>query len=132
MISDAEKETILYTLKEEIKDLSMVYIFGSSVTNQENKESDIDIAFYAEEKIDNILRWDIANKLALKLKKDIDLVDMSSCSDVMKMQIVSKGESIFNIDKTDFEERLFYRYIDLCELRSSIIEDVKSSGAIYG
>ncbi len=112
----------------------MLYLFGSMATDTFNKNSDVDIAFLSGHKISNVDRWHLQQQLSVILNVQLDLVDLSFCSDIMSMQIVSKGTLLyldpsFNID--DFENRVYYKYIDLRELNKGIYQDIKSRGAIY-
>lgn len=126
------KKIILEILQNEILSLQCVYLFGSYAEGNSTKESDIDVAFLASETVDNVTRFSIAQDLALQLGKSVDLVDLSRSSEVFNMQVVSKGECLFNSGATDFEDSVFYKYIDLNEQRSAILDDVKESGVIYG
>ena len=74
-------------------------------------------------------------KLSVHFGRQVDLVDMSTASDIMRMQIVSKGQRLYarnttNIDS--FENNIFYRYIDLRESNKGIYHDIEQSGKIYG
>jgi predicted nucleotidyltransferase len=126
------ENNILQILQKHISSLTMVYIFGSVASNTHSKNSDIDIAFLSLDNINNVTRWDIQQTLAVVLKKDIDLVDLSQCSEVFKVQVISTGNCIFNIDKTNFEDNTYYKYIDLNELKSDIVNDIYLSGNVYG
>jgi predicted nucleotidyltransferase len=132
MIDRYLQTTVIDILLRYIPSSTIIYIFGSMASNDETIHSDIDIAFLSTQEIDTITRYNISQTLSLELKKDIDLIDMKKSTDIINMQIVSKGICIFNKDDTNFEDNIYYKYIDLCELRSGIIEDIKKSGKIYG
>ena len=126
------KKQIMYTLQNAIPSLTCVYLFGSVAQASNGADSDVDIAFLASENIDNVERFSIAQSLALKLGKSVDLVDLSRSSEVFNMQVVAKGECLLNRDSTGFEDNVFYKYIDLNEQRAGILDDIKESGTVYG
>jgi len=122
-------------LRNVIPSLESIYLFGSQVNGHASKQSDIDLAFLTFEKIDNVKRWEIQEKLAKQLDSNIDLVDLNVASTVMQFQVVSNGERIFTRDykkATNYEDQVYFLYLDLCELRQPIINHIKESGSIYG
>lgn len=124
--------TIKNLLLKYIPSITIIYIFGSVAFGEDDTNSDIDIAFLATEDIDNLRKYNISQTLAIELKKNIDLINMSKSTEVINMQIISKGVCIYNKDDTNFEDNVYYKYIDLCEFRSGIVEDIKQTGKIYG
>ncbi len=76
-------------LKTELPSVELIIIFGSFITdNYDPQNSDIDIAVLAGESLGNIQRWNIQEKLASRLSQDIDLVNLRTCNDVLKFEIV--------------------------------------------
>jgi len=123
-------------LKSHFKaDLLAIYIFGSSITEYETKHSDIDIAIMCKSKIDKLELWEVTQKVAIALNRDIDLLDLKSASTVMQMQVVNNGLRIYTADEMaseKFEDFVFSSYVFLNEERKGILEDIKSRGSIYG
>ena len=123
-------------LKSHFKtDLLAIYIFGSSITEYETKKSDIDIAIMCKSKIDKLELWEVTQKVAIALNRDIDLLDLKSASTVMQMQVVNNGLRIYTADEMaseKFEDFVFSSYVFLNEERKGILEDIKSRGSIYG
>ena len=126
------KNTIVKTLQKDIPALQLIYLFGSEAQETAGRESDVDVAFLAAETVDNVERFSIAQELAVKLGKSVDLVDLSRSSEVFNMQVIAKGECLLNNDNTGFEDSVFYKYIDLNEQRSVIVDDIKRTGTVYG
>lgn len=126
------KNTIVKTLQKDIPALQLIYLFGSEAQETAGRESDVDVAFLAAETVDNVERFSIAQELAVKLGKSVDLVDLSRSSEVFNMQVIAKGECLLNNDNSGFEDSVFYKYIDLNEQRSLIIDDIKRTGTVYG
>lgn len=86
----------------DIPGAKVVVLFGSMVNSEFNNNSDIDLAVLADKKLDNLERWKIAQKLAQRLNRDVDLVDLCDVSTVLRMQIVTTGMQIFG-SKADFD-----------------------------
>lgn len=120
------KEEIIILLQE-IK-IKFAYIFGSSVKGNFRKESDIDIAVYIEEDIDDYTVFMKAQEIAVKLNRDIDLVNLKKVSTVFAAQIISTGELIICGDinkKMEFEMNTLSQYAKLNEERAEILKHYK-------
>ncbi|MGM0410836.1 MAG: type VII toxin-antitoxin system MntA family adenylyltransferase antitoxin [Bacillota bacterium] len=122
MLSNEEKNIIIDFLTEKLTP-ELIYIFGSYAKNSERDNSDIDIAILSEREIDEYKLFLLAQKLADKLKKEVDLVDIKKASTVFKAQII-QGKLIFNKDnykKMNFELKTFREYAKLNEERKEIL-----------
>lgn len=122
MLSNEEKNIIIDFLTEKLTP-ELIYIFGSYAKNSERDNSDIDIAILSEREIDEYKLFLLAQKLADKLKKEVDLVDIKKASTVFKVQII-QGKLIFNKDnykKMNFELKTFREYAKLNEERKEIL-----------
>ena len=122
MLSNKEKNIIIDFLKEKLSP-ELIYIFGSYAKNSERDNSDIDIAILPEKEIDEYKLFLLAQKLAEKLKKEVDLVDIKKASTVFKAQII-QGKLIFNKDnykKMNFELKTFREYAKLNEEKKEIL-----------
>ena len=114
--------------------MQAIYLFGSYANGTEHPESDVDIAFLCEETVDNLERWRVSELLASQLNRDVDLVDLTNASEVLRMQVVGKGKRIYVRDEVmveAFEDRVYMLYIDLNENRSAILEDIAKRGSVY-
>lgn len=114
---------------------SLVFLFGSTVKEFTHKGSDIDIAFLSDEKeLDKYEIFMIAQELASKLNRDVDLIDLNQASTVLQAQIVSTGKIIYCTDerkKAAFELKALKMYAKLNEERSPILKNIDESGSIY-
>ena len=122
MLSNKEKNIIIDFLKEKLSP-ELIYIFGSYAKNSERDNSDIDIAILPEKEIDEYKLFLLAQKLAEKLKKEVDLINIKKASTVFKAQII-QGKLIFNKDnykKMNFELKTFREYAKLNEERKEIL-----------
>lgn len=115
-------------------DVKGIYLFGSYGTKFERPDSDIDIAVLAEKKIKAQELWDIAQKIARLLHRNVDLVDLSQSSTVFAFQITHEGKRIFCSKPFDcdlYETHVFSDYVRLNEERREILDDIKKRGRIY-
>jgi len=114
------RETILKHLL--ILNPKLVIIFGSYAKGVQNSDSDIDIAFFSEDKISNWQRWQVAQDIAIGLNIDVDLIDMNSANDVLKFEIVSHGEIILNKNMDHFLDKCYIDYMRLNDDRGEILK----------
>jgi len=125
---------IIRFLKAEFEVIQAVYIFGSAITNDFTRNSDLDIAVKFRTQIDNISRWRTQEKLAAQINRDVDLVELNRASLVMQFEVVSKGLKVYCADSYEvdlYETLIFSRYLDFNEIRKSIITDIIDRGSIY-
>lgn len=128
-------EDIVRSLREEVPGLAAVYRFGSSVDGGERRDSDVDIAYLAGPALDSLRRFSIQERLALRLHRDVDLVDLGRASTVMRMQVVSHGRLLFDQDpaaRGAFEDYVFSAYARLNEERRAILQQIARDGSVYG
>ncbi|MGL5470371.1 MAG: type II toxin-antitoxin system antitoxin, partial [Shewanella sp.] len=81
------EKKIIKLLRDNIPKLQLIYLFGSYSQGTQHRNSDIDIAVLAADTLDNIARWELAQKLASALDSDVDLVDLRSASTVLCQQV---------------------------------------------
>lgn len=128
------EQTIIDILCEKLSPYWIV-LFGSTVSGNTRKESDIDIAFLTDNnKLNKYDLFMIAQELAVKLDRDIDLIDLNQASTVFQAQIVQTGKTIYCTDeqkKDEFEIKALKMYAKLNEERSEILKKIDESGTIY-
>ena len=88
----------------------LIIIFGSFATATNNSNSDLDIAFYSDQNIDNYQRWLLAQDIAIALNIDVDLVDLKTANDVLKFEIIANGDVILNRNMDVFLDRGYTDY----------------------
>jgi hypothetical protein len=79
--------------------------------------------------------WDLKNELALRLAREVDLIDLAAASTVMQAQVVTRGERLFCSDSAyceTFEDRVLSAYARLNEGRRDILRDIRKRGSVYG
>lgn len=113
----------------------LIYLFGSYVKQTEHPDSDIDIAFLSKDKkLGKYELFLIAQDIASKLNRDVDLIDLNQASTVFQAQVISTGKVIYNIDnreKSQFEMKILKMYAKLNEERAPILERINESGTIH-
>jgi len=89
---------IVAMLKSAIPDLLAFYRFGSHGSAFERKDSDIDFAVLALRPLQTERVWDLGQKLASKLGREVELVDLARASTVLQAQVIAYGERLFCAD----------------------------------
>ncbi|MEH6394625.1 type VII toxin-antitoxin system MntA family adenylyltransferase antitoxin [Pseudoalteromonas sp.] len=127
MTSAIEQRIVTFLLKH-IEGIKLIYLFGSHSKGTANNNSDIDIAIMSLQPLDNVLRFNIAQQLAIDLDTDIDLVDLNSASTVLQMQVISTGKKLFGESVFDitYAAQIYSMYGRLQEDRQEIINDFKN------
>ena len=121
-------------LRDALPRLVAVYLFGSHGEGNAHPESDVDLAFLAEEALPAAARWELQETLAGHLGRDVDLVDLRRASTVMQMQVLG-GRLLYEGDRVArqlFEATTYAAYALLNEERRAILEDVHRRGTSYG
>jgi predicted nucleotidyltransferase len=122
-------------LRARLPDLVAVYLFGSLATGQTSPESDVDLAVLGRERLEPADRWDIQERLAARLHRDVDLVDLRSASAVMRVQVLERSNLLFDGDpqaRALFEATALSAYARLNEERKWILLDVHARGSVHG
>ena len=125
MLTDTEKNVIVDYLTQKVNP-DLIYVFGSYSKNRERKNSDIDIAYLSEKKIDEYQLFLLAQELADKLNQEVDLIDIKRASTVFKTQII-QGNLIYNRDnykKMEFELKVLRDYANLNQERKVILDRI--------
>jgi len=124
-------QKIILFLTKHIKDIDSIYIFGSYASGDFTTQSDIDIAFLNKQNLTPIKIWDISSTLSNLLNIDVDLIDLKNTNTVFRFEIIHKGIKIYENDKKavgQFEDLTYSFYIELNEIRASIIKDIAING----
>ncbi len=129
-----DPQPIIDQIEGKISPLYGIYLFGSQATGQATPHSDIDLAVLSDTKLKPLDLYNIAQTIALKLDKDIDLVDLRSVSTVFATQIVAHAKRIYCTDEyicESFEGLVFAKYVRLNEQRQIILDEIKKTGRVY-
>ena len=107
-----------------VSGLIVLYLFGSAAEGRLRAESDIDLAFLAMSDARPLRVFDAAQALATVLHRDVDLVDLSEASTVMRAQVIGKGRRIHVADEYQanlFEAHALSDYARMQEERSAAL-----------
>jgi predicted nucleotidyltransferase len=132
---DSADDVIVSELRRAVTELVAVYRFGSTVLDAATPSSDTDIAVLARDRLPPGVRFDVQERLAARVGRDVDLIDLASASTVMAMQVVGRGRLLYEADpaaRGRFEDLTFSAYARLNEERRGILERVAAEGSIYG
>jgi predicted nucleotidyltransferase len=105
-------------------DPQAVYVFGSYGTSCQHPGSDLDIAVLCSSAVDPLLIFRLANELSERLGIEVDLVDLSVASTVMRKEVLRTGQRILTVDfqsAEEFEMLTLSDYARLNEERAEII-----------
>lgn len=132
-ISQTQINQITNFLVEKISPY-VIILFGSGAKGTMKQDSDIDIAFLTEKKLNDYETFMIAQELANQLGREIDLVNLENASTVFKAQVVTKGKIIFDQDphrRMLFNMQALKEYATLNEERQCIFDKIKERGSMY-
>ena len=132
---DRQNLVIVERLRRVFDDLVAVYRFGSTAHGTATGASDADIGVLTRTRIAPERRFDVQEALAAEIGRDVDLVDLTSSSPVMAIQVVTRGDLIYDGDsdaRGRFEDLTFGAYARLNEERRGILERLASEGTVYG
>jgi len=114
-------------------DILAIYLFGSHGTPYENKESDLDIAILPLHPFDSLQRWQLAQEVAYAIHRDVDLIDLTQASTVLRFQIIGLGKRVFcsNPFASDlFETTTYSAYVRFNDERRELLDAIKKRGRI--
>ena len=124
----AVKQKIIDFLIEKTNCCAIV-VFGSFARGSQRMDSDIDIAIKTDKKITNTELFYLQNELADILKRDVDLIDLSSdLGDGFRYEILINGVLIYCTNEFEFDLyklRMFREYLELNESRAEILKKIK-------
>jgi predicted nucleotidyltransferase len=118
---------------ELLPDIEALYAFGSIVRGGAAADSDLDLAVLAAVPIEPLRRFETQRDLAVRLGRDVDLVDLHRASTVLRSEVVHGGAILFQRDPMrvlDFEARVLGEYADLLEATRVLREEIRVSGRV--
>jgi uncharacterized protein len=135
MVSGMDDNALIEHIRQSVPDLIALYRFGSQAKGTARPSSDVDLAVLARTPIPNLRRFELAQELAVRLHRDVDLVDLRTASTVMRMQVISTGECLSSQNeraRREFEMYAYSDYARLNEERRDIIKGIVKRGLVYG
>lgn len=126
---------LVEVLVEAIPETFAVYLFGSAAAGDAGRGSDLDLAVLPTRPVAAERLARVKEELAEVARRDVDLVDLSQASTVLRAQIVSKGELLLDTEPAQrerFETTVYSAYARLNEERRGILERIQREGRIHG
>jgi predicted nucleotidyltransferase len=130
-------ESIIKTVLSFYPDVEAIYLFGTYLTPDEQKESDADIALLLpHDKARTVKNPAMSGcRFALEdvLKRTVDLVNIRSVDTVFQNEIIQYGRTIYKQSEyvvDEFEMNVLSSYQKLNEERAHILEDILDTGRI--
>lgn len=126
---------IIAAITASLPDVAAIYCFGSHGSAYERSDSDVDLAILGRGLFDPVATWDLSQDLAVRLRREVDLIDLAGASTVLQAQIVSGGERLFCADPgycDSYEAYILSAYARLNEERKDILREVLNRGSVYG
>ena len=102
-----------------------VYLFGSVGSDRSRPDSDLDLAFVPGARCDPYDVFLAAQELARCVGRQVDLVDLSRASAVMKAEVLRTGRRLFVADAVKVDEFEMYALSDYARTNEERREVVK-------
>ena len=129
------QEKIIRDYFSKVKNISIVYLFGSVAGANERTDSDIDIAVLSDRgKLSFEEKIKMITDLIQRTNREIDLIDLNDVSCILQMQVLKKGKLLICRDekkRIQFQTRVVQSYLDLKKIRKPIEEQLKNV-SLYG
>lgn len=111
--------------EDDRSELIGAYLFGSHAKNAQRPDSDVDLAFLARRSLEPERVFAAAQRIAERLGRDVDLVDLSRASTVFRAQIVGGGRQLDSSSPralAEFEMYALSDYARLNEERAAAVQ----------
>jgi predicted nucleotidyltransferase len=121
-------------LRRETPGLAAVYLFGSAADGSARPDSDVDLAFFANGRIDRAKVLEMQEAIANALGRDVDLVDLAQASTILQVQAIGEGRLVEAPDPDAaalFEVRVLRNYQELKARRADLEADAVRRGRVY-
>lgn len=124
---------IVRTLRTHWPEALAVYAFGSQIQGQAGPESDLDLALLLPAYADPLVRWDVAQQLAIALGCDVDLLDLRAASTVMQYQVITTGQCLWAQQPAAglFECFVLSEKLDFDAARAGLLTEIAEQGKVY-
>lgn len=111
-----------------------LYVFGSRARGLARVDSDLDLAVLTERPIEPLQLFKARQTLEAALGQDVDLVDLSVASSVLRSEVVNGGVLVYRRDAgqtLDFEARVLGEYAGLLDATREIRQRILERGSVY-
>lgn len=134
MQPDTDLEGVVNLLIEKVA-AYVIILFGSYGKGLVREESDIDIAYLGDKELGSYENFMLAQEMAGMVGRDVDLLDLSVSSTVMKAEIITSGRVVYCSDtmrKANFFMKTLKEYALLNEERAVVLREIERQGSVYG
>lgn len=123
----------LNQLRAALPELLGVWVFGSEAAGVAGPESDLDLAVLLPHRAPPEALWALAQTLAARLGREVDLVDLAQASTVLQHQVVSQGRRLWAADAQAaiYESFILSEKTALDEARAPLLADICKTGSVY-
>ena len=138
-MTDAEREALFADARDvllaALPGALAIYVYGSFARGEEWPGSDLDLAVllpYGHEAWDKLA---LMGQVALRVKREVDLIDLHEASDVLRREVLESGRTLFVADADrvlEWEASAMSRYARYREEIRDLLEDFHRTGVGYG
>jgi len=131
--SGAELSQLVSLLRQRVG-AYLILLFGSYAKGAVRHDSDIDIAFAGETLLSSYEIFLLSQELSALLGREVDLLDWTRISTVMKAQIVATGKVIYCTDELKRQYLFMHAlrdYAKLNEERAVVLESIAQRGSCH-
>ena len=111
-----------------------VWIYGSFAHGCARRDSDLDIAILPDRPIDAWKRLERAQDVAERVHREVDLVDLSTVSDLLRHEVVTGGLRAVARDPEHcdmFELVSVAKFLDQSLMLREWMKEIKERGSVY-
>ncbi len=130
-----DPNAVIERLRARVPGVRVVWLYGSRARGDARSDSDVDLAILADAPVGFEELLALQSDLAGLVGADVDLVDLFTADDVLRVQVIEHGQVLFERTPSDlarFEMHALSRYAHLNEERQGILEDIARRGSVYG
>lgn len=121
-------------LVERLPKVWAVYVHGSFALGDARLDSDLDLAVLLPPGETLEQPWELAAKLATRVGRDVDLVDLRQASDILRIQVLKHGHVLYNArpaEVLEWEAQAMTRYGHYRREVAGLIEQFRKTGVGY-
>lgn len=107
-----------------------IYLFGSASMGTAHPHSDVDLAFLPLQTCDPVEVFEMANRLADVLGREVDIIDLRRANTVMAKEVIRTGKLIAEPNSSirkEFEMRALANYADLNIQRQPVLRKLAAT-----
>ena len=111
-----------------------VWIYGSFAHGRARRDSDLDIGILPTGPLDSWERLERAQDVAARVHREVDLVDLSTVSDLLRYEVVTGGFRVAARDPARcdaFELASMGKYYDQNLMLRDWMKDIRERGSVY-